>query len=145
MKIETSHCMLCRSLPLMGKCPAKLTWFWGHSPPPRPGGRGEKPLCEPSPMEPSQHSVALEERCFIDFSGCFSSLLFEKTLSPTEVRQENCAWSWRGVRGQQAAPGDSGLRNVQPDPLLPSSPTAPAPCPGSSHVLSGWAPWCHLC
>lgn len=117
MKIETSHCVLCRCLPSLGKCPANLTCFLGHPPPhPQARWRGEKLLCEPSPMEPSQHSLASEERCFIDFSGCFSSLLFEKTLSPTEVRQENCAWSWRRVRGQQAALGDSGLRNVQPDP-----------------------------
>lgn len=83
--------------------------------PPGCRGRGEKPLCEPSPTESSRHSVALEEWWFIDFSGCFSSLLFEKILSLTEVRQENHAWSWSGVRGQQAAPGDSGMRNVQPD------------------------------
>lgn len=96
--------------------------LWAPLHPLRPGVKAEKPLCEPSPAEPSWHSVTSEEWCFIDLSGCFSSLLFEKTLSPTEVRQENCAWSWSGVRGQQAAPRDSGLRNVQ---------AAPAPAAGT--------------
>lgn len=89
--------------------------FWAPLHPLRPGGKGEKPLCELSPTEPSWHSVASKEWCFIDFSGCFSPFLFEKMLSPTEVMQKNCAWSWSGVRGQQAALHDSGLRNVQPD------------------------------
>lgn len=87
--------------------------LWAPLHPLRPGVKGEKPLCEPSPAEPCWHRVPSEEWCFIDLSGCFSSLLSEKTLSPTEVRLENCAWSWSGVRGQQAAPRDSGLRNVQ--------------------------------
>lgn len=111
--------MLCRCLPLLHHaiymfCKIKKA-FWAPLHPLRPGGKGEKPLCELSPTEPSWHGVASKERCFIDFSGCFSPFLFEKMLSPTEVMQKNCAWSWCGVRGQQAALHDSGLRNVQPD------------------------------
>lgn len=99
---------------ITGEMSCKINVFFGPpSTPLRLGERREKLLCGTSPTEPSWHSVTLGQWCFIDFSGCFSPLLF-KTLSSTEVRQESPAWSWSKVRGQQAAPGDSGLRNVTP-------------------------------
>lgn len=116
--METSYLHACRSLPLLHHAIymfCKIS-FLGSPPPPQPRSKRRKaPLWVISNWA-LLVQCGLRGGCFIDFSDCFSSFLFEKTLSPTAMRQENCAWSWSGVKGQQAAPCDSGVRNVQPDP-----------------------------